>query len=154
VSETILNPDTFFIYLDLKGGLGRDYAFHVLRDAVHDMVLKLYMDKNLHYEFYACSVHIDIALWFAEMDSVIHPDCDIGKEKFVFKHRTGTVAARICVLVGDQLVNRLDRCSYSRLELGDMMFNIIDRKGNPDVPSVIFADEDRMVNLFTLKGEQ
>ena len=155
VHETVLNEATFYIFLDLKGGLGRDYAKLMIKGAVTDIVIDILSKKGLQGEFYAEGYPEIIDRWYAELVMVGTYPLGIGsfgKEKFVFHRPQGERARFIFFLVGDPVMNKLGDAPGIRFEISNLMFDLIAKKSHPGTKPVVFADGNRIVNLFALKN--
>jgi hypothetical protein len=155
VHETVLNEATFYIFLDLKGGMGRDYARLMLKSAVTDMIIDILAKKGLQAEFYAEGYPEIIDQWYNQLIMVGTYPLGIGsfgKEKFVFHRPQGERARFIFFLVGDAIMNKLGDAPGMRLEISNLMFDLIVKKSHPGTKPVVFADGNRIVNLFALKN--
>jgi len=155
INETVLNEATFYIYLDLKGGLGKEYARLMLKQAVHDMILDILAKKGVEGEFYTEGYPKLVDEWANQLVLIGNypvPHTSIGHEKFVFHRPQGERSRFIFFLVGDGVVNRLEDNPYASLELSNLLFDLLGKKCAPGTHPVVFADGNRMVNLFALKN--
>ncbi len=151
ICDTVLNESTYFVYMDMQGHYGPTYAFSQLKQAVYDMLLDSYTRKHLRRQFYNEQVPRLIDDWFAKMTCQGSYVYKPGRDKHVFHVNNAVPAKRIFLLVGDTLLNQLDTTPVERLELSNMLFDIIGKKGDDRIKALIFADGKRIVNLFTLK---
>jgi len=137
--------------MDLRGHYGSSYAFSQLKQATYDMLLDMYRRKHLHNEFYRQQVPRWIDEWFERMSCQGSYVYQPGRDKHVYHLPKARPARRIFLLVGDTVLNQLGDTPVERFELSNMLFDILGRKASEDVATVVFADGDRIVNLFKLK---
>lgn len=156
ILETVIQQDTFYVFLDLKGGLGPDFARMMLKQSVTDIVREILDKKQLGCMYYAEGYPQIIDRWVSELvllGAYPLPSKTPGREKFVFHHPSGPKAKRMFFLVGDGVVSKLEAHPVLRLEVSNSLFDLIGRKCDPDSKPLVFADGNRLVNIFSLKSD-
>ncbi|MOA05232.1 hypothetical protein D3C78_1248230 [compost metagenome] len=154
ILNTVLDPETFFVYLSVRPDVGKDYSYLMLRESVYAMIYGIYSDKGLAREFYSEEIPRYIDEWACQLEYRGSISTMTNSRKYVYAAPGVSEGRRMYFLMGDQVYNRLGGEEALRLELSNMMFDVIAEKGQPDIKPVIFADGDRIVNLFTLKFEE
>ncbi|MNO12936.1 hypothetical protein D3C76_25550 [compost metagenome] len=134
--------------------MGREYAFLQLYQSVYAMVHSLYVENKIPYAFYTDLMPKYIDAWSRTLEYRGALQTSPGARKYVFAAPGVAEGRRMYFLMGDHVYNRLSENEVLRHELSEMMFDLIANKAEPTIPPTVFADGDRIVNLFTLKFEE
>ncbi|MNM43957.1 hypothetical protein D3C81_548470 [compost metagenome] len=153
ILATLLDRHTYYVFYSLRKGLGTEYARAMLRDSMYDMVLTMYKDKGLEMAFYT-DIARDLCEWGDRIQFLGLYNPTEHREKFVFFHGQGIPAKRMYFQYGDHLFNRLVDYPSIQMEMSNIMFDVIDRKGDPGQEPVIHANGRRTVSMFVLKTEE
>lgn len=153
VKSRLLTPDTYFMFYSLRIGLGEHYARTMIRRSIIIMVKKNFSDLGLEAEFYSSGMNRFIEEWVSELTLLNVYGTGGGRQKYVFIRHKGVRAKRIYLQVGDEalnsLVNRLD----DRINITDAVFDLLNMKADPEVPTILYADLSYSVYVITLKDE-
>jgi len=136
----------------MHGRLGKDYARLMLKQSVYDVIHEQFASRKLEREFYQEGYPALVEHWYDDLSLVGFYPSKPGMVKYVFSPTNGLPTERIFVQIGDNYVNKLSDCPRLRLDISDILFETIGRKGDPETEPFVFADGDRIVNLFALKN--
>ncbi|MNH28672.1 hypothetical protein D3C79_888570 [compost metagenome] len=117
---------------------------------MYDMVQKMYLEKGMDLEFHY-DIAKDLCEWADRIQFLGMYTTDAQRQKFVFIHRQGVPAHRLYFQFGDHLFNKLSTLPAIQMEMSNIMFDVIDQKGEPGHDPVIHADGNRTITLFKLK---
>lgn len=152
ILATLLDKQTYYVFYSLRVGLGVEYARAMLRDSMYDMVLTSYREKGLEVAFYT-DIARDLCEW-GDRVMILGTYCPTsGREKFVFIHEQGIKAKRLYFQFGDHLFNKLSDYPAIQMEMSNIMFDVIDRMGEPGQPPIIHANGRRTVSVFALRED-
>lgn len=153
IDERLLTPDTYFMFYSLRMGLGEQYARSMVRRAIFTMVKKEYKNAGLETEFYSCGMSRQIEEWVSELTLLNVYDVNRNRQKYVFVKHKGVGAKRIFLQVGDEALNSLMDRAFDRVNITDMVFDLLQAKADPKVATVLYSDLNYAVYVITLKDE-
>ena len=137
----------------IRAGGNKEYAYQNLVQSVYAMIYSIYREKGLQKEFYTSLMPKHIDEWAKTLEYRGALATAANATKCVFAQPGVTEGRRMYFLLGDLVYNRLSEDEHLRLELSEMMFDLIADQAEPSIKPVVFADGDRIVNLFTLRFE-
>lgn len=153
IMSTLLDKQTYYVFYSIRKGLGIPYARAMIRDSMYDLVLQTYKGKGLEMAFYT-DIAYDLCQWCERIMVLGRYDVTAYREKFVFYHEQGIQARRLYFQFGDHIHNRLVDYPAAQMEMSNIMFDVIDRKGVPGQEPLIFASPNRSISFFELREEE
>ena len=151
VKEKVLDERTYFMFMEIKTASGSDFARMCLINVIRDMIVTMYRQRNLEYEYYTGGMAFHVEYWVRNIVLYQMPTITKGYPIYMFKHKSGAFAKRILFAAGDHAMNRLSDMSSTQMDVADLVCNLMGIKGKEGVMPLVFSDSDRFANLFELK---
>lgn len=149
---TFLSESTYFVYYDIRK-LGPDYARLMLKATMTDIVKEVYRSKGLDHEFYQQGMAEKLDDHWNKMTYLGNYPPSVNVDQAVFIQKQGIKAERIVFMVGDTVLAKLGKEPHVKTSILDMVFDMMGSQSDPDIPTMVFGNEDYSVNLITLKED-
>lgn len=151
VKEKVLDERTYFMFMEIKTASGSDFARMCLINVIRDMIVTMYRQRNLEYEYYTTGVAFYVERWVQNIILYQMPTIANGCPIYMFKHKSGSFAKRILFAAGDHAMNKLSDMPAAQMDAADLVCSLMGIKGKEGVMPLVFSDSDRFANLFELK---
>lgn len=151
MKEKVLDERTYFMFMEIKTAAGSDFARMCLINVIRDMIVTMYRQRNLEYEYYTTGVAFYVERWVQNIVLYQMPTIANGCPIYMFKHKSGSFAKRILFAAGDRAMNKLSDMPAAQMDAADLVCSLMGIKGKEGVMPLVFSDSDRFANLFELK---
>ncbi len=152
IERELISHSTAYLYVDMWGHHGAAYAKRQLKRAILDMAADMYLQAGLPDEFRRLELPTLIDLRFSKLELIDISQGDGIKDAYLFGQPTYYPGRHVVILSGDTAMNQLHTRPAEQMIWTDLLFNIIGAKASTEVPTRIFADACRIVNVFALKN--
>lgn len=152
INSVILGDDTYIVCIEQHHGssIKAVIDYFNIRAMLYAICEKLYSDRGLNKEFYGTGMSLRIGLRLAQI-KIYGAATWVGNYMAQTYCFTRTVPAkRILFIVSSQIGK--DSVSTERyMEITDLIFDLIQKKGDPKVSPLTYSDGSQFATLVELK---
>jgi len=152
LNTTFLSKSTCYAYYDLRG-VGPNYCHLSIAFLIEKEVRALFIKHNLASVLIENDIVGMVNSYMLKLTLVGTHKVN-NKFQYIYSSAPGTTPDKLVYIVGDSDYRAWVIDPELKLRMSDIMFDLVSRVGEPNVPAIVSGGEGYIINLITLKRDR